>query len=36
VNIEDLSTAENINEITVEKINAELESLLKEITTADK
>ena len=32
VNIEDLSTSENINEITVEKINAELESLLKMVT----
>ena len=29
INIEDLSASENINEITVEKINAELEGLMK-------
>ena len=36
LNIEDLSASENINEITVEKINAELENLLKLATGTDK
>ena len=36
VDIKDLSAAENINEITIEKINAELESLVKLFSKEDK
>ena len=36
VDIKDLSASENINEITVEKVNAELEPLLKMFARTDK